>query len=108
MQAVLVKVLRAFPYRRSRRRLYKEEKYIAVVVYEVRRPTADAHKENKNERCVGVRAVGAGGMPKFKGKKADTDGSDTAIHLLAFLRPVLAHLPSSVSCLRIFRLTCAN
>ena len=66
MQAVLVKVLLAFPYRRSRRRLYKEEKYIAVVVYEVRRPTADAHKENKNERCVGVRAVGAGGMPKSK------------------------------------------
>lgn len=39
----------------------------------------------------------AGGLPKFKGKKADTDGSDTAIHLLAFLRPVLGSLPPSVS-----------
>lgn len=39
----------------------------------------------------------AGGIPKFKGKKADTDGSDTAIHLLAFLRPVLSTLPPSVS-----------
>ncbi|GJE94485.1 NUC173 domain-containing protein [Phanerochaete sordida] len=36
-----------------------------------------------------------GGLPKFKGKKTDSDGTDTAIHLLAFLRPVLAHLPSS-------------
>ena len=40
-----------------------------------------------------------GGMPKFKGKKAETDGSDTAIHLLAFLRPTLSYLPSSVSVL---------
>ena len=39
----------------------------------------------------------ASGLPKFKGKKTDADGSDTAIHLLAFLRPVLATLPSSVS-----------
>ena len=39
----------------------------------------------------------AGGMPKFKGKKAEMDGSDTAIHLLAFVRPVLPFLPSSVS-----------
>lgn len=39
----------------------------------------------------------AGGLPKFKGKKAETDGSDSAIHLLAFLRPILSHLPSSVS-----------
>lgn len=39
----------------------------------------------------------AGGLPKFKGKKVDMDGSDTAIHLLAFLRPVLSMLPSSVS-----------
>ena len=38
----------------------------------------------------------SGGIPKFKGKKAETDGSDTAIHLLAFLRPVLPMLPSSV------------
>ncbi|KAI0088037.1 NUC173-domain-containing protein [Irpex rosettiformis] len=37
----------------------------------------------------------AGGLPKFKGKKAETDGSDTAIHLLAFLRPILSSLPSS-------------
>lgn len=39
----------------------------------------------------------AGGLPKFKGKKAETDGSDTAVHLLAFLRPILSSLPSSVS-----------
>lgn len=39
----------------------------------------------------------ADGMPKFKGKKAEADGTDTAIHLLAFLRPVLPMLPSSVS-----------
>lgn len=39
----------------------------------------------------------SGGIPKFKGKKAGTDGTDTAIHLLAFLRPVLSTLPSSVS-----------
>lgn len=39
----------------------------------------------------------AGGVPKFKGKKVDTDGSGTAIHLIAFLRPVLSFLPSSVS-----------
>ena len=45
----------------------------------------------------------SGGLPKFKGKKADTDGSDTAIHLLAFLRPVLATLPSSVSNSKIAR-----
>ncbi|KAJ3546583.1 hypothetical protein NM688_g5502 [Phlebia brevispora] len=36
-----------------------------------------------------------GGIPKFKGKKAETDGTDTAIHLLTFLRPVLPMLPSS-------------
>ncbi|EJF65237.1 ribosomal RNA-processing protein 12 [Dichomitus squalens LYAD-421 SS1] len=38
--------------------------------------------------------VCAGGLPKFKGKKAETEGSDAAIHLLAFLRPVLPSLPS--------------
>ncbi len=38
----------------------------------------------------------SGGLPKFKGKKGDNDGSETAIHLLAFLRPVLSTLPSSV------------
>ncbi|KAI0341904.1 ribosomal RNA-processing protein 12 [Trametopsis cervina] len=37
----------------------------------------------------------SGGIPKFKGKKAETDGSDSAIHLLAFLRPILSSLPSS-------------
>ncbi|KAF9812553.1 hypothetical protein IEO21_06143 [Rhodonia placenta] len=37
--------------------------------------------------------VNGDGMYKFKGKKADTEGSDTAIHLLAFLRPVLPYLP---------------
>ncbi|KAI0696713.1 ribosomal RNA-processing protein 12 [Cytidiella melzeri] len=37
----------------------------------------------------------AGGLPKLKGKKAETDGSDTAIHLLAFLRPILSSLPLS-------------
>ncbi|KAL4254252.1 RRP12 family protein [Abortiporus biennis] len=38
----------------------------------------------------------ATGVPKFKGKKAaESEGSETAIHLLAFLRPVLPLLPSS-------------
>ena len=37
-----------------------------------------------------------GGMPKFKGKKAETDGTDTAIHLLAFLRPILPMFPLPV------------
>ncbi|KAH9951521.1 ribosomal RNA-processing protein 12 [Amylocystis lapponica] len=37
--------------------------------------------------------LSANGMPKFKGKKADTEGSDTIIHLLAFLRPILPSLP---------------
>lgn len=41
--------------------------------------------------------VNGDGMYKFKGKKADTEGSDTAIHLLAFLRPVLPYLPPTVS-----------
>ncbi|KAK7692600.1 hypothetical protein QCA50_004232 [Cerrena zonata] len=39
--------------------------------------------------------VTSGGLPKFKGKKADNEGSETAIHLLAFLRPVLPSLPPS-------------
>ncbi|CAL1707164.1 unnamed protein product [Somion occarium] len=39
--------------------------------------------------------VTSGGLPKFKGKKAESEGSETAIHLLAFLRPVLPCLPSS-------------
>ncbi|KAI0674870.1 NUC173-domain-containing protein [Trametes maxima] len=38
--------------------------------------------------------ISAGGLPKFKGKKADTEGSEAAIHLLAFLRPVLPTLPA--------------
>ncbi|KAI0821663.1 NUC173-domain-containing protein [Trametes gibbosa] len=38
--------------------------------------------------------VSSGGLPKFKGKKADTEGSEAAIHLLAFLRPVLPTLPA--------------
>ncbi|OBZ70964.1 Ribosomal RNA-processing protein 12 [Grifola frondosa] len=37
--------------------------------------------------------VNAGGLPKFKGKKVEAEGSETAIHLLAFLRPVLPTLP---------------
>ena len=37
------------------------------------------------------------GVPKFKGKKSDSDGLDSAIHLLTFLRPILADLPPSVS-----------
>lgn len=41
--------------------------------------------------------VNAGGVPKFKGKKADTEGSDIAIHLLAFIRPSLPYLPPTVS-----------
>ena len=41
--------------------------------------------------------ITSGGVPKFKGKKADNEGSESAIHLLAFLRPVLPSLPSSVS-----------
>ena len=36
------------------------------------------------------------GVPKFKGKKSDTEGLDSAIHLLAFLRPILSNLPPSV------------
>lgn len=39
----------------------------------------------------------ATGLVKFKGKKADHDGSDTGIHLLTLLRPVLPLLPPSVS-----------
>lgn len=42
--------------------------------------------------------VSAGGVAKFKGKKAEVDGtSEAAIHLLAFLRPVLHTLPADVS-----------
>lgn len=41
--------------------------------------------------------VSAGGLPKFKGKKAESEGSEAAIHLLAFLRPVLPTLPAEVS-----------
>ena len=41
--------------------------------------------------------VSQGGLPKFKGKKAETEGSEAAIHLLALLRPVLPTLPSEVS-----------
>ncbi|GBE81173.1 hypothetical protein SCP_0309000 [Sparassis crispa] len=37
--------------------------------------------------------INSGGLHKFKGKKAENEGSDTAIHLLAFLRPVLPTLP---------------
>lgn len=37
------------------------------------------------------------GVPKFKGKKSDTEGLDSAVHLLAFLRPILSQLPPSVS-----------
>ncbi|CCM05445.1 uncharacterized protein FIBRA_07664 [Fibroporia radiculosa] len=37
--------------------------------------------------------VTVGGLSKFKGKKAEAEGSDIAIHLLAFLRPVLSTLP---------------
>ena len=36
------------------------------------------------------------GLPKFKGKKADNEGSEAAIHLLAFLRPVLPTLTAEV------------
>ncbi|KAI0332309.1 NUC173-domain-containing protein [Cubamyces sp. BRFM 1775] len=38
--------------------------------------------------------ISSGGLPKFKGKKADTEGSEAAIHLLAFLRPALPTLPA--------------
>ncbi|PIL36261.1 hypothetical protein GSI_01923 [Ganoderma sinense ZZ0214-1] len=38
--------------------------------------------------------VSSGGLPKFKGKKAETECSEAAIHLLAFVRPVLPTLPS--------------
>ncbi|KAH9931181.1 ribosomal RNA-processing protein 12 [Epithele typhae] len=38
--------------------------------------------------------LGAGGLPKFKGKKAENEGSEAAIYLLAFLRPVLPTLPA--------------
>ncbi|KAI0708959.1 NUC173-domain-containing protein [Cerioporus squamosus] len=38
--------------------------------------------------------VSAGGVPKFKGKKAESEGSEAAIHLLAFVRPVLPTLPA--------------
>ncbi|KAH8107256.1 ribosomal RNA-processing protein 12 [Cristinia sonorae] len=38
----------------------------------------------------------ATGVPKFKGKNSDTEGLDSAIHLLSFLRPVLSQLPPSV------------
>ncbi|KAI0930205.1 hypothetical protein AcV5_006982 [Taiwanofungus camphoratus] len=37
--------------------------------------------------------VNSGGMPKFKGKKMQTEGSETGIHLLALLRPILSSLP---------------
>ena len=40
--------------------------------------------------------ISSGGLPKFKGKKADTEGSEAAIHLLALLRPVLPTLPAEV------------
>lgn len=36
-------------------------------------------------------------IAKGKGKKTEGDGADTAIHLLAFLRPVLLRLPPAVS-----------
>ncbi|KAH9839369.1 ribosomal RNA-processing protein 12 [Rhodofomes roseus] len=39
--------------------------------------------------------VNTGAPVKFKGKKAETDNPDTAIHLLAFLRPVLPTLPAA-------------
>lgn len=41
--------------------------------------------------------VNSGGMPKFKGKKMQTEGSETGIHLLALLRPILSSLPPTVS-----------
>nr|VWP02479.1 G protein alpha subunit [Ganoderma boninense] len=43
---------------------------------------------------VALSEVSSGGLPKFKGKKAETEGSEAAIHLLAFLRPILPTLPS--------------
>ena len=48
----------------------------------LRHPYADRTAEWVN---ASLSELTAGGLPKFKGKKADTDGSDTAIHLLAFL-----------------------
>ena len=42
-------------------------------------------------------AEASSGLVKFKGKKADHDGAETGIHLLAFLRPVLSMLPPAVS-----------
>ncbi|EPQ57690.1 hypothetical protein GLOTRDRAFT_37808 [Gloeophyllum trabeum ATCC 11539] len=39
--------------------------------------------------------VNSGAPQKFKGKKDDSDVAETAIHLLAFLRPVLLKLPPS-------------
>lgn len=60
----------------------------------LRHPYADRTAEWVNPS---LSELTAGGLPKFKGKKVDTEDSDTAIHLLAFLRPVLAYLPSSVS-----------
>ncbi|KZT72213.1 NUC173-domain-containing protein [Daedalea quercina L-15889] len=39
--------------------------------------------------------VNTGAPVKFKGKKAETENPDTAIHLLAFLRPVLPTLPAA-------------
>ncbi|KDQ57624.1 hypothetical protein JAAARDRAFT_35316 [Jaapia argillacea MUCL 33604] len=39
--------------------------------------------------------VNSGAPHKFKGKKSETDFTETAIHLLAFLRPILQKLPPS-------------
>lgn len=41
--------------------------------------------------------VSEGGLSKFKGRKAEAESSEAAIHLLAFLRPILPTLPSEVS-----------
>lgn len=40
--------------------------------------------------------INAAGVHKFKGKQAETDGAETAIHILAFLRPVVPSLPLTV------------
>lgn len=46
--------------------------------------------------------VHSGAPVKFKGKKAETENPDIAIHLLACLRPVLPTLPAAVSVFHCF------
>lgn len=41
--------------------------------------------------------INAAGVHAFKGKQAETDGAEVAIHILTFLRPVISSLPLTVS-----------